>query len=131
MDAYNADVVPDPEQWLALSVEERRRLVLRHHRGRVERTLHREGYRRELHAKLHQLVEDQIARREPAVTGETVARLQAEGLRRHAALHAVIEVLVRGLAAGTDGIAFGAALQALKAGDWLGEQMRRDLGAPE
>jgi hypothetical protein len=133
MDRYDADQPPDPEAWLALDEDDRLLLIRRHHRGRVERTLHGAAYNRELHAALHQIVESQVASGEPAVTGETVRRLCAEGLRRHAAIHAVADVLVRVLAEGQphDEASWARKLRALSAGDWLGERMRRDLGAPE
>lgn len=133
MDRYDADVAPDPTAWTALDEDQRLALIRRHHKGRVERTLHKEGYNRELHAALHQIVESQIAAGEPAVTGQTVARLCEEGLRRHAAIHAVADVLVRAIASGEldDAAAWERGLRALSAGDWLGERMRRELGAPE
>ncbi|MEQ1564643.1 MAG: DUF1841 family protein [Myxococcota bacterium] len=130
MDRYDADHTPDPAAWLAIDDDERRRLVLRHHRGRVERVLHVEGYNRVLHATLHVVLENQIAEAEPPVTARAVERLQAEGLRRHAAVHAVLDVLVRRLGSRTlwDPAAWEAELGGLTAGDWLGGKMRRDLG---
>jgi hypothetical protein len=131
MDRYDADQAPNPDAWMALDEDRRLLLIRQHHRGRVERTLHSAGHNRELHAALHQVVESQIASREPAVTAETVARLEAEGLRRHAAIHAVADVLVRTLASGQphDPEIWAAQLRGLTAGDWLGQRMRRDLGA--
>ena len=46
-----------------------------------------------MHAALHSVVENQIAE-ELQTVRETVARLQAEGLSRHDAIHAVASVLV-------------------------------------
>ena len=46
-----------------------------------------------IHAALHAVVENQIAE-ELQTVRETVARLQAEGLSRHDAIHAVASVLV-------------------------------------
>jgi hypothetical protein len=46
-----------------------------------------------VHAALHSVVENQIAE-ELQTVRETVARLQAEGLSRHDAIHAVGSVLV-------------------------------------
>ena len=89
MDRYDADEAPTPELWLALTEEERKALVLRHHHGRVERTLHPPGYPRDFHATLHVLVENEVASKEPPITAQTLDRLCAEGLRRHAAVHAL------------------------------------------
>lgn len=133
MDRYDADEAPTPELWLALTEEERKALVLRHHHGRVERTLHPPGYPRDFHATLHVLVENEVASKEPPITAQTLDRLCAEGLRRHAAVHALIEVLVRALGGQWSYTpdAWEAHLNSIHAGEWLGTQMRRDLGAPE
>ena len=50
-----------------------------------------------VHAVLHTVVETQIAMKLPAVTG-AMARLMAEGLDRHEAVHAVGSVLITHIA---------------------------------
>ena len=132
MDRYDADLAPDPEAWLALDEDERRAAVRRHHRGRVLR-IHPKEMNVDIHASLHAIVENQIALGDPEVTARTVDRLVAAGLRRHVAIHMIGEVLLRTMTSGVpyDAERYGAALDALDAGSWLGEKMRRDFGAPE
>jgi hypothetical protein len=133
MDRYDADQAPDPTAWLALDEAERTALVARHHRGRVERTLHAPEYNRQLHVAFHVLLENQIAAGDPPATAAAVARLCGDGLRRHAALHAALDVALRLLASGepTDPAAWEAVMSRVDAGSWLGERMRRELGAPD
>ena len=129
MDRYDADLTPDPAEWLALDEEERTSLVRRHHRGRVLR-LHPQGFNLVIHAAMHGVVETQIAAAEPSITGETVVRLVEAGLRRHVAIHMVGEVLLRTMTLGQpyDAERYAADLRALDAGTWLGDRMRRDFG---
>ncbi len=129
MARYDADVPPDPEAWLALSEEEQTRRVRAHHKGRVLR-IHPKDFNPAVHAALHAIVERQIAANDPPITGRTVERLVGEGLRRHAAVHAVGDVLLRAMVTGEpfDPAAYEAALGAIDASTWLGLRMRRDLG---
>lgn len=132
MDRYDADLPPDPAEWLALDEQERTALVRRHHRGKVLR-LHPEGFNVTIHAAIHAIIETQIAGVDPPITGETVTRLVAAGLRRHVAIHMVGEVLLRTMTSGQlyDADRYAADLRALDAGSWLGDRMRRDFGTPE
>lgn len=132
MDRYDADEAPDPAAWRALDEEQRGAAVRRHHRGRVLR-IHPERLHLEIHAQLHVIVENQIALGEPPDTARTVARLVAAGLRRHVAIHMVGETLLRTMTSGEpwDDARYASALDALDAGSWLGDKMRRDFGAPE
>jgi hypothetical protein len=128
---YDADVAPEPSAWLALDPSERLALIQRHHRGRVERTLHQEGYNRQIHGGMHLVIEDQIARGEPAITGATVERLVAEGVRRHVAVHMVAGVLLEmlGQQQAFDADHWQQALQKLDAATWLAAQMKREIGS--
>ena len=87
MKTYDPEVRPSAAAWLAIDEAERIALVEsfhRQHRIRVPRLT--------LHATIHVVVENQIALGEAAVI-EALARLQAEGLTRHDAMHAVGTVL--------------------------------------
>jgi hypothetical protein len=82
----------------------------------------------QLHAAMHAVVENQIAE-EMQTVRDTVARLQAEGLSRHDALHAVASVLVgclqalmqKGAQAAFEVEAYFQELRALTAESWLGK----------
>jgi hypothetical protein len=87
MPSYNPDIAPSAADWLALSEDERMELVSSHHR-RLKIKLPNT----ELHAVIHVVVENQLAMGESIVVA-TLARLQAEGLDRHDALHAIGSVL--------------------------------------
>ena len=47
------------------------------------------GARLRLHVAIHAVVETQLLEGEPAETAATLARLEAEGLDRHSAVHAI------------------------------------------
>jgi hypothetical protein len=83
-DEYDPDVPPAPREWLAMDEGERLELVRHYHR--------RAGIRLpndRLHAAIHVVVENQIALADPPEVGETLQRLQREGLSRHDAVHAI------------------------------------------
>ena len=87
--AYDPDVAPDPDEWLALDEQERMNLALDYHR--------RAGFSQpneRIHSVLHAVVENQIAMGDELPVRRTVERLMAEGLDRHQAIHAVASVLV-------------------------------------
>lgn len=88
MDAYERELAPSPEQWLALSEDERLSLVENYHEhARVQLP------NAPLHAVMHTIIETQLAERVPeSVTA--LERLRREGLDRHEALHAIGSVLV-------------------------------------
>ena len=87
VNAYDPDVAPSAADWLALDEDERMALVTSYHR-RLKIKLPNI----ELHAVIHVVVENQLAMGERVVIA-TLARLQAEGLDRHDALHAIGSVL--------------------------------------
>jgi hypothetical protein len=83
-DSYDPDVPPSPPEWLALDEAVRLELVMAHHANAGTRLPNVR-----LHAAIHVVVENQVALRDPAAVGETLTRLQHEGLSRHDAIHAV------------------------------------------
>lgn len=89
--AYDLVRAPDPAKWLAMD-EGDRQLHVRLAHARAGEDL--PGRRGELHAGMHEAVENQIALGDPPETAATVARLQREGLGRHEAVHAVAGVFV-------------------------------------
>jgi len=88
METYDPETAPDAAEWLDLEEEERIDLVASYHRREKVKLP-----RLQVHAALHAVVENQIAE-ELQTVRETVARLQAEGLSRHDAIHAVASVMV-------------------------------------
>lgn len=128
---YDPDIPPDPVAWLALDDAEREEAVLAWHDAHDEPELHVDRHPPDLHATLHALVESQIAREDPPVVSRTVARLAAEGMRRHAALHAVMALLVRDIVAfargDDDTDRYRSQVAALDAADVIASSMRRGL----
>ena len=88
MKTYDPETAPDAAEWLDLEEEERIDLVASYHRREKVKLP-----KLQVHAALHAVVENQIAE-ELQTVRETVARLQAEGLSRHDAIHAVASVMV-------------------------------------
>jgi uncharacterized protein YoaH (UPF0181 family) len=88
METYDPETAPDAAEWLDLEEEERIDLVASYHRREKVKLP-----KLQVHAALHAVVENQIAEKLQTVR-ETVARLQAEGLSRHDAIHAVASVMV-------------------------------------
>ena len=84
---YDPDVAPAAAEWLAIDAAERIALVEAYHRRRRIRLP-----RLTVQATIHVVVENQIALGE-AVVIDALARLRAEGLTRHDAVHAVGMVL--------------------------------------
>ena len=91
MKRYDPDKPPDPDDWLAGDEQRRIDVVTSYHRRAGVRLPSLKG-----HATIHVIVENQLAIAEPAVV-ETLARLQGEGLTRHAAVHAIGSVLLEHL----------------------------------
>jgi hypothetical protein len=88
METYDPETAPDAAEWLDLEEKERIYLVASYHRREKVKLP-----KLQVHAALQAVVENQIAEGLQTVR-ETVARLQAEGLSRHDAIHAVASVLV-------------------------------------
>jgi hypothetical protein len=123
METYDPEKEPNPAEWLEMEEDERIIRIASYHR-RVKAELPN----LQLHAAMHAVVENQIAE-EMQTVRDTVARLQAEGLSRHDALHAVASVLVgclqalmqKGAQAAFEVEAYFQELRALTAESWLGK----------
>src|SRR5665213_213608 len=115
MESYDPEVDPHAKTWLKLDEGERIILVEDYHR-----LAHVRLPNATVHAAVHVTVENQLAMRLPVVV-DTFARLRAEGLDRHAAIHAIgfvlVEHLQRQIAAPTADphAAYDASLQKLSA----------------
>jgi hypothetical protein len=91
MESYDPNTSPEPTDWLQAHEDERIELVSTYHRrSKIELP------NAQLHAVVHVVVENQIALGEDIVVS-TLGRLQAEGLTRHDALHAIGSVLAENL----------------------------------
>lgn len=119
---YNPEKPPDASQWLALDESERIAMVESWHR---RARLRIPGAN--VHAIIHTIVENQIALGE-SVIGENVARLRAEGLSRHDAIHAIGSILaeqifhaVKGTSASAPNLkeAYYDRVRRLSAAEWL------------
>ena len=86
---YDALKAPDPQDRLDLDEQERIDQVIEYHRRHHPSM----GQSAKLHGVAHVVVENQIARRAPAVR-EALARLMRESLDRHDAVHAVGSVVM-------------------------------------
>ena len=91
MDAYDPDTPVRGSDWLEMDEGERIALVSSYHRRKRIRLPNAQ-----LHSVIHVVVENQLALGEEVVV-RTLARLQAEGLGRHDALHAIGSVLAADL----------------------------------
>jgi len=92
MEQYDPIHAPDAAQWLETDEGERIELVRDYHRrAKVKLPNAR------LHATIHVVVESQIAMGDELPVRRTVDRLQAEGLDRHEAIHAVGKVVAEHL----------------------------------
>jgi hypothetical protein len=125
---------PDADAWNMLDVAGRRAVMEDWHEGRVD-ALHPGSLHRSMHVGLHVTVETLVAAGEPHVV-RTIDRITEQGVRRHAALHMVMEVLARRMAAlaGAEPWSdeqWAAALERLDPADWIGRRMARDLGPPD
>jgi hypothetical protein len=88
MERYDARHAPDSAEWLALDEGERLDLVMAYHRrAKIKLPNPR------MHAVIHTVVENQIAGGGETPVRPTLERLQAEGLDRHEAVHAIGSVL--------------------------------------
>ena len=81
--SYDPEYPPAGSDWLALPEQERIRVVATHHMANRLKSGNAKA-----HAALHVMVENQVARG-LGPTVRAVSRLQAQGLSRHDALHAI------------------------------------------
>ncbi len=84
---YDPETPPSPGAWLASDEEERLAAVLEQHAA--------DGVKlpsARLHAALHVVVENQVAEGHAAVR-RALERLLSQGLERHAAVHAIADVV--------------------------------------
>ena len=88
MDTYDPLYPPDPQTWLDLGESEQLDLVSEYHESIEE-----ECPSPSAHAAIHVAVENQLAEHLPSVQA-ALQRLQAEGLDRHDAVHAITSVLM-------------------------------------
>ena len=90
MHAYDPQHAPDPTQWLALGEDDRVALVRTWHEADATTAPPDSPA---AHAAMHAVVENQLAT-DHAPTVQAMARLLAEGLSRHEAVHAIGAVLI-------------------------------------
>jgi hypothetical protein len=129
---YDPDREPEAKAWLELDEDERLLRIEAYHR--LAGIPLPDGA---LHALFHMIVENQIALRDETPVQRTVARLVAEGLDRHDAMHAVASRIAEQMHAATksdnssliSSEAYFAALQTLTAAAWRSE-MESDEDAP-
>jgi thioesterase domain-containing protein len=121
MERYDPLIAPDAADWLDTDEGERIELVSAYHRcAKVKLPNPR------LHATMHVAVENQVAMGDEVPVRRTVERLQAEGLDRHDAIHAVSSVLAEhmydlvktGSPATDPNTLYWAALEKLTAKEW-------------
>lgn len=121
--SYDPKGKPHPDHWKSADEAERVQWVLHYHR-RVGADLPNEM----IHAAMHVAVENQVLLGAETPVAETFQRLQAEGLERHDAIHALGSVLaahIWHLTSGTRGedpdpnIAYFAEVRELTAKKWL------------
>ncbi|MCB9677606.1 MAG: DUF1841 family protein [Alphaproteobacteria bacterium] len=125
---YDPARAPTVADWLALDEQARIRAALLAHEGRFPDALHTAEANRMMHASLHAICETQIASGAPEITKQTLDRLCAAGIRRHAALHEIMRVLAHHIADMREGgrfdqLAWAADLAALGPSDVLGRAL--------
>ena len=89
MERYDPLVAPDPAEWLATDERQRMALVVDYHEGTAV-----ELPKEQLHAAIHVVVENQVALGDKLPVQGVLNRLQAEGLDRHEAIHAIGSLLI-------------------------------------
>jgi len=118
---YDPMKAPNAGWWLSLDEDERNLLILDYHRrARIKQPNAR------AHAAFHAIVETQVAMGDEIPVARTLDRLQAEGLDRHDAIHAIGSILAEGVydimkerKTGPDpNQAYWAALEKLSAKSW-------------
>ena len=90
LESYDPEYDPKPEAWLVLDEETRISLVsIYHQKARIKLPSLM------AHAAFHVIVENQVAMGNEIPIRRTLARLLAEGLDRHDAIHAIGSVLAK------------------------------------
>lgn len=118
---YDADRAPDPKRWLEVPAPERVVAVEAHHRALA--VPHPSSPKPRLHAALHVVVEDQLARDDPPEARRALERLVRGGLSRHEAVHALglvaADAAEKAIARGRhDAAAYARELDALTVEGW-------------
>lgn len=90
IDRYDPLVEPDAAGWLALDEDARLRLVEKWHAAFDPRVPNIQ-----MHAAMHAVVENQAAAGDAMPVQAKLRQLVEQGLDRHAAIHAVISVLMQ------------------------------------
>jgi hypothetical protein len=125
--AYDAERGPDAARWRVAGMEERVMAVEAHHAALA--VPHPPVERARVHAALHVVVEDQVARNDPPEAARALTRLVAAGASRHEAIHAIGRIASGALAASLEAGRFDAAAYA-RALDGLGPRGGREPGKP-
>jgi hypothetical protein len=118
---YNPGKPVDAAEWLALGEAEQQLAVERYHKRAGDRMPSPR-----MHAIIHAAIETQVAQGHPAAS-RALERMQAEGLDRHDAVHAVGSVMAKHIfgimkeGESFDETAYATDLDALSAERWLAE----------
>ncbi len=120
MEEYDPLQAPDSEEWLELDEGDQILLVKEYHTARKI-----EVPNLDVHAAIHATVETQLAANDPPQARRALARMMAEGLDRHDAVHAVGSVLAELMfdlmkkdPSGDPNEAYSASLDRLTAESW-------------
>nr|WP_294517133.1 hypothetical protein [uncultured Rhodopila sp.] len=122
MDTYDPLIPPNPKTWLALDEAERIVMIEDYHEAQ---DIEIPGA--DLHAIIHAIIENQVAEGDALPVREKLRQLMAQGIDRHEAIHAIGSVLIKHIAAITQGktttddpnIPYFRALKRLNAKKWL------------
>jgi hypothetical protein len=118
---YDPEVAPDAARWQELGEDEQIMLAEAYHRqAEVELS------NTTVHAVMHVIIENQVAKGDELPVRRAIERLMGEGLDRHEAVHAVGSVLAGHLtdtlkAGAANNAAYNAAVERLTAESWRAE----------
>lgn len=124
------DPATAPDRWLELTESERHEQTVTWHDNNPNPVIHARTPD-DMHARMHVAVEDQVATNEPPVARRTLDRLTHEGLNRHVAVHALIDVFIRQMVATMasatpfDNAAYATQLDALSGADLIARRLGR------
>ncbi len=128
---HDPSVAPNPSAWLALDEISRGDQMREWHAAHPNPALHGAIPNPDLHASVHAVIETQIAENDPPVVAQTVDRLTAEGVNRHAVVHAIMDALVMQMHASMtsgaefDVAAYAMALSRMEGADIVARGLRR------